>query len=58
MSIKRINFSPNFPLKVGKRAFKKVRKWLKGYKNKGVLVSLDANGTFDEVWERLLEVIK
>jgi len=28
------------------------------YKNKGVLVSLDANGTFDEVWERLLEVIK
>jgi len=28
------------------------------YKNKGVLVSIDANGTFDEVWERLLEVIK
>ena len=28
------------------------------YKNKGVLVSINANGTFDEVWERLLEVIK
>ncbi len=28
------------------------------YKNKGVLVSIDANGTIDEVWERLLEVIK
>ena len=28
------------------------------YKNKGVLKSIDANGTIDEVWERLLEVIK
>ena len=28
------------------------------YKNKGVLRTIDANGTIDEVWERLLEVIK
>ncbi len=28
------------------------------YKNKGVLKSIDANGTIDEVWNRLLEVIK
>lgn len=28
------------------------------YKQRGVLVSIDANGTIDEVWERLLEVIK
>lgn len=28
------------------------------YKNMGVLKSIDANGTIDEVWERLLEVIK
>ena len=28
------------------------------YKGKGVLKSIDANGTIDEVWERLLEVIK
>lgn len=28
------------------------------YKKRGVLVSIDANGTIDEVWERLLEVIK
>lgn len=28
------------------------------YKNKGVLKTIDANGTIDEVWERLLEVIK
>lgn len=28
------------------------------YKNKGVLKSIDANGTIDEVWERLLQVIK
>ena len=28
------------------------------YTNKGVLKSIDANGTIDEVWDRLLEVIK
>ena len=28
------------------------------YKNKGVLKTIDANGTIDEVWERLLDVIK
>lgn len=28
------------------------------YQNKGVLKSIDANGTIDEVWNRLLEVIK
>lgn len=28
------------------------------YKNKSVLKSIDANGTIDEVWNRLLEVIK
>lgn len=28
------------------------------YRNKGVLKTIDANGTIDEVWERLLEVIK
>ena len=28
------------------------------YKNKDVLRTIDANGTIDEVWERLLEVIK
>jgi adenylate kinase len=28
------------------------------YTNKGVLKSIDANGTIDEVWSRLLEVIK
>lgn len=28
------------------------------YKNKGVLKTINANGTIDEVWERLLEVIK
>lgn len=28
------------------------------YKNKGVLKTIDANGTIDEVWERLLNVIK
>ncbi len=28
------------------------------YKNKGVLRTIDANGTIDEVWERLLDVIK
>lgn len=27
------------------------------YKNKGVLKSIDANGTIEEVWERLLKVI-
>ena len=28
------------------------------YKQKGVLKTIDANGSIDEVWERLLEVIK
>ena len=28
------------------------------YTNKGVLKSIDANGSIDEVWERLLQVIK
>ncbi|MBS5860662.1 adenylate kinase [bacterium] len=28
------------------------------YKNKGVLKTINANGTIDEVWHRLLEVIK
>ena len=28
------------------------------YKNKGTLKTIDANGSIDEVWERLLEVIK
>ncbi len=28
------------------------------YKNKGVLRTINANGSIDEVWERLLEVIK
>ena len=28
------------------------------YTKKGVLKSIDANGSIDEVWERLLEVIK
>lgn len=28
------------------------------YKNKGVLKTIDANGTIDEVWKRLLNVIK
>lgn len=28
------------------------------YKNRGVLKTIDANGSIDEVWERLLEVIK
>lgn len=28
------------------------------YKNMGVLKTIDANGTIDKVWERLLEVIK
>lgn len=27
------------------------------YKNKGVLKTIDANGTIDEVWERLLKVV-
>ena len=29
---------------------------IKFYENKGVLYKLDANGTIDEVWERLLEI--
>ncbi len=28
------------------------------YKSKGLLKTIDANGTIDEVWERLLEVLK
>ena len=30
----------------------------KFYEDKGVLYKLDANGTIDEVWERLLDIIK
>ena len=28
------------------------------YKNKGVLSTIDANGTIEEVWERLLKVVE
>ena len=28
------------------------------YKNKGVLKDLNANGTINEVWERLLKIVK
>ena len=28
------------------------------YKNKGVLKTIDANGSIDEVWQRLMDVIK
>lgn len=31
---------------------------VKFYEDKGVLYKLDANGTIDEVWERLLDIIK
>lgn len=37
--------------------FKETAPLIEYYKNKGVLKSIDANGSIDEVWERLLKVI-
>lgn len=37
--------------------FRETAPLIEYYKNKGVLKSIDANGTIDEVWERLLKVI-
>lgn len=38
--------------------FKETAPLIEYYKSKGVLKTINANGTIDEVWERLLEVIK
>ena len=38
--------------------FKETAPLIDYYKSKGVLRTINANGTIDEVWERLLEVIK
>ena len=38
--------------------FKETAPLIDFYKNKGVLKTINANGTIDEVWERLLDVIK
>lgn len=38
--------------------FKETAPLIEYYKNKGTLKTIDANGSIDEVWERLLEVIK
>ena len=38
--------------------FKETAPLIDYYKNKGVLRTINADGTVDEVWERLLEVIK
>lgn len=38
--------------------FKETAPLIEYYKNKGALKTIDANGSIDEVWERLLEVIK
>lgn len=37
--------------------FEQTAPLVKFYENKGVLYKIDANGSIDEVWERLLEVI-
>lgn len=37
--------------------FRETAPLIEYYKNKGALKSIDANGTIDEVWERLLKVI-
>lgn len=38
--------------------FEQTAPLVKFYEDKGVLYKIDANGSIDEVWERLLEVIK
>lgn len=38
--------------------FKETAPLIDYYKSKGLLKTIDANGTIDEVWERLLEVLK
>lgn len=38
--------------------YKQTAPLIEFYENKGVLRKIDANGTIDEVWERLLEVIQ
>ena len=38
--------------------FKETAPLIEYYKNKGTLKTIDANGSIDEVWERLLEIIK
>lgn len=38
--------------------FKETAPLIEYYKNKGTLKTIDANGSIDQVWERLLEVIK
>ena len=37
--------------------FEQTAPLIKFYENKGVLYKLDANGSIDEVWERLLEIV-
>ena len=37
--------------------FKQTAPLIKFYKDKGVLYTLDANGTIDEVWNRLLSIV-
>ena len=37
--------------------FKETAPLIKFYEDKGVLYKIDANGTIDEVWERLLSVV-
>ncbi|MBR1775701.1 nucleoside monophosphate kinase [bacterium] len=38
--------------------FRETAPLIEFYQNKGILRKIDANGSIDEVWERLLEVIK
>jgi adenylate kinase len=38
--------------------FKETSPLVEYYKNKGVLASIDADGTINEVWERLLKVVE
>jgi len=38
--------------------FRETAPLIKFYEEKGVLYKIDANGTIDEVWERLLNIIK
>jgi adenylate kinase len=38
--------------------FKETSPLIEYYKNKGVLASIDADGTINEVWERLLKVVE
>ena len=38
--------------------FEQTAPLIKFYENKGVLYKIDANGSIDEVWERLLKVVE